>query len=68
MHRRLCPWEQERTSHSSQQPWGFLPFFIGWIVAGFGVVGQPHIIIRAMAIDSAKNINFARNIKFSSDI
>lgn len=54
--------------NSSQQPWGFLPFFIGWIVAGFGVVGQPHIIIRAMAIDSAKHINFARNIKISLGI
>ena len=50
---------------SSQQPWGFLPFFIGWIVAGFGVVGQPHIMVRAMAIDSAEHINFARNLKTS---
>ncbi|NET71651.1 MAG: sodium/proline symporter [Sphaerospermopsis sp. SIO1G2] len=49
--------------NSSQQKWGFLPFFIGWIVAGFGVVGQPHIMVRAMAIDSAENINFARNLK-----
>ena len=49
--------------NSSQQPWGFLPFFIGWIVAGFGVVGQPHIMVRAMAIDSADNISFARNLK-----
>lgn len=31
--------------------------------AGFGVVGQPHILIRAMAINSAKKIGFARNIK-----
>ncbi len=44
-------------------PWGFMPFFIGWIVAGFGVVGQPHIMVRAMAIDSAENIAFARNLK-----
>ncbi|NEO41342.1 MAG: sodium/proline symporter [Moorea sp. SIOASIH] len=49
--------------NSSQQPWGFAPFFIGWVVAGFGVVGQPHIMVRAMAIDSADNIAFARNIK-----
>ena len=47
----------------SSLPWGFFPFFIGWIVAGFGVVGQPHILIRGMAIDSAKNINKALNIK-----
>ena len=44
-------------------PWGFIPFFIGWIVAGFGVVGQPHIMVRAMAIDSADNIALARNLK-----
>lgn len=44
-------------------PLGFIPFFIGWIVAGFGVVGQPHILIRAMAIDSADNVNKALNIK-----
>lgn len=51
--------------NSSQQPWGFFPFFLGWIVAGFGVVGQPHIMVRAMAIDSAENIAFARNLKTS---
>ena len=49
--------------NSEQQPWGFAPFFIGWIVAGFGVVGQPHILVRGMAIDSAEHIGFARNLK-----
>lgn len=49
--------------NSSQQPWGFVPFFLGWIVAGFGVVGQPQIVVRAMAIDSAEHISFARNLK-----
>ena len=43
--------------------WGFLPFFIGWLVAGFGVVGQPHILVRAMALDSADNMSKARDIK-----
>lgn len=41
---------------------GFLPFLLGWLVAGFGVVGQPHIMVRAMAIDSADNVKVARNI------
>ena len=54
--------------NSSQQPWGLLPFFIGWILAGFRVVGQPHIVIRAIAIDSAKHINFPRNLKTSLGI
>ncbi|MBF2067103.1 MAG: sodium/proline symporter [Calothrix sp. C42_A2020_038] len=44
-------------------PLGFIPFFIGWIVAGFGVVGQPHLLMRAMSIDSPNNINRALNIK-----
>jgi len=43
--------------------WGFLPFFIGWLVAGFGAVGQPHILVRAMAIDSADNMGKARDIR-----
>ncbi|MGB3509137.1 MAG: sodium/proline symporter [Microcoleaceae cyanobacterium] len=45
-------------------PWGFFPYFLGWMVAGFGAVGQPHILVRAMAIDSADNVALARNIKF----
>ncbi|MBV6622269.1 MAG: sodium/proline symporter [Rivularia sp. (in: Bacteria)] len=44
-------------------PLGFIPFFIGWMAAGFGVVGQPHIIVRAMAINNAQNVAKARNIK-----
>ncbi len=44
-------------------PWGFFPFFLGWIVAGFGAIGQPHILVRGMAIDSAKNITKSLHIK-----
>lgn len=43
--------------------WGFWPFFVGWIVAGFGGVGQPHIVVRAMAIDSAEHMGKARDIR-----
>ncbi|MGD1897172.1 MAG: sodium/proline symporter [Phormidesmis sp.] len=43
--------------------WGFLPFFVGWLIAGFGAVGQPHIVVRAMAIDSADNMGKARDIR-----
>lgn len=45
------------------KPWGFVPYFLGFIVGGFGVVGQPHILVRGMAIDSADNMGFARNLK-----
>ena len=44
-------------------PLGFIPYFIGWAVAGFGVVGQPHIMVRAMAINNAQNVAKARDIK-----
>ena len=43
--------------------WGFAPFFVGWLVAGFGAVGQPHIVVRAMAIDDAENMAKARDIR-----
>ena len=47
----------------SDLAWGFVPFLIGWLVAGFGAVGQPHIVVRAMALDSANNMGKARDIR-----
>lgn len=41
---------------------GFLLYALGWLAAGVGVVGQPHIIVRAMTIESSKKIKTARNI------
>ncbi|MGB3612232.1 MAG: hypothetical protein WBA10_00455, partial [Elainellaceae cyanobacterium] len=41
---------------------GVAPFVLAWTVSGFGVVGQPHIMVRAMAIDSAEGVGTARNI------
>lgn len=42
-------------------PWlGPLLFVAGWMFAGFGVVGQPHIMIRFMALDDAGSLNTAR--------
>ena len=41
---------------------GFGLFLLSWLFAGFGVVGQPHIMVRAMALDSAKNMGLTRNI------
>jgi Na+/proline symporter len=32
-------------------------FAMGWIFNGIGVTGQPHIMVRFMALDKAKNIN-----------
>ncbi len=42
--------------------YGFPLFLTGWMFAGMGVIGQPHIMIRAMAIDDADNIARARRL------
>lgn len=39
---------------------GPLLFILGWIFAGFGVVGQPHIMIRFMAMKKPQSIRPAR--------
>ncbi len=39
---------------------GFLIMVISWMVAGIGVVGQPHIMIRFMAVDQADAMPRAR--------
>jgi sodium/proline symporter len=41
-------------------PFGLVTFALGWLTAGFGVVGQPHIMIRAMTLDSPQNMPAAR--------
>lgn len=35
-------------------------FFVGWLVAGFSVVAQPHIMVRFMALSSAQGFVRAR--------
>lgn len=39
---------------------GPLLFGLGWVVAGFCVVGQPHIMVRFMSLDRPENTNKAR--------
>jgi sodium/proline symporter len=41
---------------------GFLLFVLGWMGAGVGVVGQPHIMVRAMAVRSGQDLHLARHI------
>jgi sodium/proline symporter len=43
---------------------GFGLYFLGFVVAGFGAIGQPHILIRMMAIRDSGEIARARNIYF----
>lgn len=39
---------------------GGILFISGWIFAGFAVIGQPHIMVRFMAMDKPQNINRVR--------
>ena len=39
----------------SNLTFGFLPYLAGWIAFGLGVIGQPHIVVRPMAISSPPN-------------
>ena len=41
---------------------GFGLFLLSWLIAGLGVVGQPHIMVRAMVINDAENMGLTRNI------
>jgi sodium/proline symporter len=41
---------------------GVLLYILGWLGAGVGVVGQPHIMVRAMACRSGREIHKARHI------
>lgn len=40
-------------------------FVLGWVFAGFGVVGQPHIMVRFMTLDNEENINRVRFYYYS---
>lgn len=44
---------------------GPLMFIMGWMFAGIGVVGQPHIMVRFMAMDDAENMGRVRMYYYS---
>lgn len=39
---------------------GMALFVVGWMFAGLSVIGQPHVMVRFMALDKPSNINRAR--------
>lgn len=41
---------------------GLPAYFLGFLAGGFGAIGQPHILVRSMAIRSAADIPRARRI------
>ena len=47
--------------------WGFAPtlFVVGWFFTGFGTVGQPHIMVGYMTMDSGDNIGKVRAYYYS---
>ena len=49
----------------SNLTFGFLPYLAGWIAFGLGVIGQPHIVVRPMAISSPTQLNTARRLYLS---
>ncbi|MEQ8860861.1 MAG: sodium/proline symporter [Pseudomonadales bacterium] len=43
-----------------------LPLFVlGWIAAGLGVAGQPHLVVRTLALQSPEQIPRARRVYFA---
>jgi len=44
---------------------GGLAFVLGWLFAGFGVAGQPHIMVRFMTMDKPENIGRVRLYYYS---
>lgn len=43
----------------SDLKFGFTLFFLGWLFAGMGVLGQAHVMVRFMVIDKAENVKRA---------
>lgn len=46
-------------------PIGPALFVLGWLFAGFGIIGQPHIMVRFMTMDDAKNMARTRAYYYS---
>jgi len=39
---------------------GLVLFVVGWMFAGLSVIGQPHVMVRFMALDQPRHMNSAR--------
>lgn len=46
----------------SNLQYGFGLFLFSWLAAGFGVIGHPHIMVRAMVVNDANNMGKTRNV------
>ncbi|MEP5176406.1 sodium:solute symporter family transporter, partial [Marinobacter alexandrii] len=43
---------------------GTLAFVLGWVAAGLGVIGQPHILVRTIALRRPEDVPAARKVYF----
>lgn len=43
---------------------GFVSFLLGWLAAGVGAIGQPHILVRTIALRSPEDVPAARRVYF----
>jgi len=43
-------------------------FALGWVVAGFGVVGQPHVMTRLLSLRSTSDVAVARKVNASMSV
>ncbi|UDL06952.1 sodium/proline symporter [Marinobacter sp. CA1] len=44
---------------------GLVPFVLGWVAAGLGAIGQPHILVRTIALRSPEDVPAARRVYFA---
>jgi len=44
---------------------GLFAYALGWFLAGFGGVGQPHMIVRAMTVEGAEAVPTMRRVYFA---
>ena len=63
--RRLAAEDAALTTWFGDSRFGFAMFFVGWIAAGFGVVGQPHVMVRYMTIADEEGLSTARWVYLS---
>jgi sodium/proline symporter len=50
---------------ASDAPWGLLPWALGWVGGGLGVLGQPTILARTMSLRRAEDVPQAGVIYFA---
>lgn len=50
----------------SRLQFGVIAFVLGWLGSGLAILGQPHVLVRAMSIDSPENIHLSRNLYLST--